>query len=325
MKPLINNIIIFLFISILFSFTIFTLYYIINKKTGLDIPALNFSDSYSFNEKIFFLSTVPKDANIIALGSSMTLNNLHSGTVTKELQSDKFLNTASWGMSMFDDYSFLKVLNHLYPVKSLIIISGFIDFKQPDKKIDYKFVENYLNNKNVQTCLYFLKNFNLKYYFEKSKYAFHVRHCINDYQYLSYDNYGTVNLKKDNFHVSEERWIRDYCEGYGFEKQYMYLDSISDFCTKNGIKLMFFQSPLRQGIYSELSQSKLTNLQIHTTKVQGIIEKNNQIFINSNEKLWADSLFLDATHLNDVGAQLFTAYCFDTMKTRTKKKEDKLY
>jgi hypothetical protein len=77
---------------------------------------------------------------------------------------------------------------------------------------------------------------------------------------------------------------------------------------------MFFQSPIRQSVWRDLDITKLSNLNFHVKKVKNIIEANNQIFINSSEKLWSDTLFVDAIHFNEVGAQLFTEFCFDKIK-----------
>src|SRR5258706_10152863 len=107
MRKFITRLITFSIYFLLVAVSLIALYFYIQKITYQDIPALNFSNSYSFNEKIRFLKNSSKEPNIIAVGSSMCLNNLYSNTVIKEFKSDKFLNTASWGMSMHDDYLFI--------------------------------------------------------------------------------------------------------------------------------------------------------------------------------------------------------------------------
>lgn len=275
-----------------------------------EIPALKFSDSYSFNEKILFLGNSSKEANVFAIGSSMSLNNLHSATVIKELQTEKFLNTASWGMSIVDDYAFLKSLNKIYKIKSLIIVSNIIDFSEVEKKIDLEFVESYLNSKTIKVFQSFISDFDLKYYLTNFKYAKKVRNCINNYDYLKFDNYGTINFRKENFIVNYARWNSDFLEKPK-ALQYLYLDSISEFCMNNRIELLFFQSPIRNGIYSKLNQSQADIINLHLEKAKNILEKDNFQFINSNEILWQDSLFIDAIHLSEEGARLFTEFCFD--------------
>lgn len=293
------------------------------KITSNDIPALNFSDSYSFNEKVLFLNKKPKYANALAIGSSMTLNNLHSKTVIQHLGNDKFINTGSWGMSIIDDFQFLKSLNKVYKIKTLIVSSSLIDFTQREKQIDFNFVESYMHNSKLDLFASLCKNIDLKYYFNNMIYAQKVRNCTYDYEYLTYDNYGAVSFKKERFNIDKRRWDSDHLDKSGLNKQYIYLDSISDFCKTRGIELLFFQSPLREGIYSELSQLKINNLKLHLAKVKYIIEEDNNTFIDANEKLWPDSLFVDALHFNEQGAQLYTEFCFDKIKATRQRKSYK--
>jgi hypothetical protein len=285
------------------SFVLLTFYF-------KEIPALKFSDSYSFNEKMLFLGRSSKGANVLAIGSSMSLNNLHSETVTLELQSKKFINTASWGMSIRDDYDFLKSLNKIYKITSIIIVSNIIDFSEADKNIDFEFVKSYLNVRPLKIFLSFIRNFDLKYYLLNFKYAQNVRNCINNYDYLKFDNYGTINFSKENFVINNARWNRDFLEKPK-DIQYLYLDSLADYCMSNRIELLFFQSPMRTGIYSRLNQSQSDMNNLHLEKVKNILERDNFQFINPSDKLWQDSLFIDGIHFNEAGARLFTEFCFN--------------
>lgn len=314
MKKFIINLIYFSFFFIVLSISIVGFYFYRNKITINDLPALNFSDSYSFNEKIRFLKTKEKKETVIAIGSSMTQNNLHSKTTLANLDSRNYLNTSSWGMSLGDDFNLLKKLNSIYKIKQLIIVSNIIDFQQQDKHIDFKFVESYLKSDYFNIVVKFIQLFDLKYYKNNLTYAKKVRNCYRDYEYLNYDKYGAVNFQKDSFNIDKQRWLTDYLENSGFQVQYNYLDSISNYCKVNGIKLLFFQSPIRQGIWCDLDTSKLGNLNFHVKKVKHILEANNQIFINSSEKLWSDTLFVDAIHFNEIGAQQYTKFCFDKIK-----------
>ena len=74
--------------------------YYIYKKGGNDLPAPAFSNSISFNEKIDFI----RDRDLskieyIAIGSSMTLNNIDSETMVKYL-GENYLNLGSRGFKI---------------------------------------------------------------------------------------------------------------------------------------------------------------------------------------------------------------------------------
>jgi len=298
----------------LFNLCCIVLYVVYFKISVNDIPAPNISNSYSFNEKMEFLRKKKIDADIIVIGSSMSLNNLYSKTITDELHSTSFLNTASWGMSIKDDFLLLKRLSEIHKPSTLIIASNTIDFSQTDKKVDYVSLKQFLESNNFASLFYHIKNFNLKYYFTNFRYAKKVRSCKNEYEYLGFDRCGTINFDSTDFKINIDRWNSDNLSTETFSHQYSYLDSISSFCKSKNIKLLFFQSPYRNGLYSTFDLNKLNNLKSHIDKIGFILKRNNQIFINANDVIWADQLFVDGIHFNKFGAKKFTEYCFDKIK-----------
>jgi hypothetical protein len=311
MSKFIKQCILFLsFLSIIAAFALFA-FLKINQLSLSDFPALHFSNSYSLNEKIRFLKTSSKQANTLALGSSMTLNNLHSETVINKFKKNEYLNTAAWGLSMGDNYTYLKSLNKVYPLKHLIICSNIVDFQNNEKLIDFNYVESYLKDNDIISFIQFFNTFDIKYYTENWRYAKKVRSCSNHYDYLNFDQYGAINFEAKGFKINPLRWESDNLSNNGLTAQYAYLDSISKFCANHNIQLYFFQSPIRQGLYNQLSEKKHTILKQHTAAINKMLDKNNQFLVNANEKTWPDSLFTDGSHLNKTGAKLFTQYCFD--------------
>src|SRR3982751_6326885 len=110
MNSFLKKIGLFSLLCMLLSAVIVGVYKLRYDVSCKDFPAPALSDSYSLNEKIEFLRTKEKDIPILAIGSSIALNNLHSETIAKNITGKKFLNAASWGMNMGDNYSLLKVL-----------------------------------------------------------------------------------------------------------------------------------------------------------------------------------------------------------------------
>lgn len=289
---------------------------IFNVKTN-DIPALNFSNSYSFNEKIKFLKNQPRNTEILSVGSSMTLNNLNSEVVVNEMHNTQLLNAASWGMSMGDDYSYIKsLLSSFHNVKQIIIVSNAVDFLLPEKTIDNQFVEDYLSDNKSKTFQGFVRTFDLNYYITNLRYAKFVRSCHTNYENLIYDNYGAVLLDKDSLIIDSLRWRKHYLDRPSLNSQYHYLDSIAKYCGERNITLMLFHSPFRQGLYEKFNNEEQERLQLHIDKVKTILAANNQIFVDANDRLWPDTLFADALHFNDEGARSFTLYCFDKLKVQ---------
>ena len=294
----------------LFTVIIIIVYILRYDITSNDIPAPRLSDSYSLNEKIEFLRKSKKNTAIITIGSSISLNNLHSETIKRKLHSDSYLNASSWGMNMQDNYSLLKVLHEVYHPNTIIIASSISEFELPPKQVDYPVVKNYLTSSNVVSDFYHLTCFNLRYYMKNFKYTKLVKSAKNQYEYLGFDENGGVNIDDNNFKIDSVRWDFDF----NFKKiipiNYTYLDSISKFCKSNNIKLLFFQSPFRRGLYTKLDNKKLNEMELYINHVENILKKDKHMFINSNKILWADTFFIDSEHFNIKGAKNFTEYCF---------------
>ena len=281
------------------------------KISADDIPAPPISDSYSLNEKVEFLRKARKDVSVFALGSSIALNNFHTQTARKLLKSDAFLNAASWGMNMQDSYLFLKVLQEIYHPDTVILIGSVPDFERADKQTDYSLMKKYILSEDFMAGWYYLKCFNLRYYLDNTKYKKHVRSDAHTYEYLIFDPHGGINLDGTDFKIDQKRWEESFDHMLIDSLNYQYLDSISVFCRKNEITLLYFQSPLREGVYTRLDVGKATALSAHLKYVEYILSKDQNIFVDGNKVLWSDSLFLDGSHLNAKGAEAFTTYSFN--------------
>ncbi len=297
-------------VSVFLAFGFFKL----NRITAKDIPAPDLSDSYSYNEKMEFLRRRDKNADVITVGSSLSLNNLDSKTITEELQSNSYINLSSWGMSMKDIFLLLKVQSEIHRPSTLVMASGIMDFQASEKNVKFSVLKDFLHSDDKTQIFYHLKCFNLKYYLSNFKYAQKVRSIPNSYDYLGYDEYGTVNIDSRDFKINERRWKNDYLSDRLSQVQYAYLDSIASFCKENGIQLLFFQSPYRQGLYSSFDSAKIKMLTDHVSKVENILGSYHYAFINTNNRVWEDSLFIDGTHFSAEGAKLFTKYCFENWK-----------
>lgn len=280
------------------------------------IPAPNISNSYSFNEKMLFLNEhyPEKPVDILAIGSSMSLNNLHTNSILEEWDTDSFLNSGSWGLNIEENFQLLKVLQKRYTPKKLIISSIYWDFMSSAKSFDYPLLEHYLSSNSYFTPYYYSKNFSLKYLVQEAKNSKKLRSFQDDYDYLGYDNHGGINFTSKSFQINDQRWDGDVPFTELAPKQYQYLDSISNFCKKNKIDLYFIQSPFREGYYSQMNKKEKELLNSHIQKVEKILSKNNNHYVNTNVTIWPDNLFVDYCHFNNEGAKLYTEYFFTQIK-----------
>ncbi len=302
-----------LFSTVLTSIIVAGFFY----KHDVDInslPALNFSDSYSFNEKIRFMKENKTDAEILALGSSMTLNNLDSEVISKHFNSESYLNAGSWGMSPIDNYKFLQSLSEERSFKKIIICTNFCDFTEQKKKFDFDYMQNYLNSNYFGLTIDFVSNFDLEYYTTNVPYSKRVRSAVNEYTDLQFEPYGSVPYEGTNFKIDSTRWNNTHFNKDEGRSHYVYLDSIAWYCSQNDIELTVLQSPYRSGLESKLDTSETRRLDEHIYRVKRIIKNRNQTFVNMTKYSWEDSLFVDGIHFNSMGSKLFTEKAFNEIK-----------
>ncbi len=279
--------------------------YVFATEVGMeDIPPPNFSNSIAFNDKLSFIQN--KKADIISIGSSMTLNNLHSTSVVKQFNSDSYLNLSSWGICMKDIYLLFKTYTQFHKPKICIVSSNLVDFEKKNIQINYENILDYISSSD--NSLIHFKKFNASYYANNSIKIKEYKHHKDIYEYLGYDQFGAVLFDPSNFKISKTRWLKP-----GFskpqEQQYQYLDSLSLYCKLNNIELHFFHSPYREGMY-KASLLDTSTIKKHILRVNSILTHRDQHIANANDVTWADTLFVDALHFNNKGAQMYSEYCF---------------
>ena len=313
MKTFLKTFIAFILFSFLISCS-FIFYYA--KKYDLNfstIPAPHFNNNYSFNDKLDFSRN--KQADILTIGSSMSLNNLSSNIIVENFKSKSYLNLSAWGLQIPCIFDLLKINTQNYKPKVLIISSNTIDFgddSESSQHYDLNELDDFLHSK--YSLLFHLKHFNIEYYKDNCRLIKLIKSSRTMYKSLKYDQYGGVEFEPKNFMISPERWSQDYITFANIKgnKNYESLDSISSFCFKHQIKLLFFQSPTRSVLIDENEQK---NLDLHIKRIKKMVEKRGHFFVNSNGREWDDSLYVDGIHLNSKGSKLYTKYCFDQLNT----------
>ena len=305
MRKFYINFSIFIFVFGIINAVWISLFIVNNQLTCENFPAPELTNSYSFNSKLKFLKN--KKSKNIAIGSSMTLNNLSSEVVINKIRTNDFLNYSSWGLSIVDMFRLLKVSNQIHKTKRLFVVSNVVDFIEKPKMFEEEEVIGYL--KNDFELFYYLKHLNFKYYFDNWKYTKYVRSGSNFQESLVYDNYGAAILSDKSFIYSKTRWNNPFIYSIDSQLNYHYLDSIAHFCNSNNIELMMVQSPTRRSLLTKKSEIKI--LQNHIAKMNTILSKRNQFLIDGNELTLTDECFVDGTHLNSKGATIFTNFIFD--------------
>ena len=277
-------------------------------------PPPRFSNSISMNAKVKFIKEKGgvDFVDVLAIGSSFSLNNIHTETIRKNL-SASYLNLSSWGQNIREDYILAKMYIGLFNPKVLIISTGYSDFNSSIKEIDYVLIQDYLSRGSFAAY----KTFNYRYLILESKKLFLNTQSRSMYSSLMFDDFGGVNLSQNGFEIDFRRWKGESLNKLNSDVcQYNYLDSLSKYCEDNEVELLLVHSPYREGYTRQLSDEENIIISNHINRLDSIFTKRNQCFINTNKQFWEDSLYVDYCHLNEIGAQKYTEYFLEQFELR---------
>lgn len=269
-----------------------------------------FEASISFDSKVFELK---KHNNIqfenIAIGSSMTLNNLSSNMLVENLSTTSFYNVSAWGQSLYQSYQILQVIVPLYKPQRIFMVTYPGDFVHK-KYSSISDIKRYLSANNIFTELYLMTKYKLqtKYLDEDTEYASFAQR-IHNYEYLGFDAYGGVSLDIVKETLNLVRWEAQSQFQYNKHSLgYEDLSKICEYLSSNDIEFIFIMSPSRSHCY----ENNLDDLQMHIACCDSIINNyDKQLFINEiNFEIYNDTLFADHSHLNRLGSEMFTNNVF---------------
>jgi len=253
---------------------------------------LNFvSNSISFNAKSSFLfknNIKLKNANIVVLGSSMSLNNIDCEFIQKKLDKN-VINLSSWSMKINDFEEFLPFTN---PKSTILINISFTDFG--DSWIE-KYSHYPLGNQNEYVN-------KLTHWWTFRGQTKRIEQCTNDkfhrdYSCLNFDCSGSVLLYKNKFNISKQRW--DESKNIPTTLDLLsFIESFSLF--KNRVVYIFF-SPERMKYKTKSKQKTIEFIQDHIKNTF-----SNVFFFNNYNLNFSDSMFVDCYHFNEIGAREYT-------------------
>lgn len=312
-----------LFISLIF------LTLILEQKKLLIAPQL--IASTSFDEKVrFFREVKPKQSQIVAVGSSVAVNNLDS-TALKDKNGNQisFLNFGFYGLPISEAKSAIDLAVRVSgKPNTLLVTSAPIDFygcfsattTSPNTKLGLQKLNQ------TDAAQYIASNIPGVFYHAKYRGWWRMidyklmlevqrqRTTNNTFDSLKFDPSGSVLLEIPKADVSPERWQG---QQWGAAMRqlsspqntcYDDFQSLVDYTKQQNINLVFVLSPVRQGYFDKFDPAR-QGLEFHKQKITAILQKNNSIFIDAHSDLKvADEYFVDAVHLNKLGAQMLTNY-----------------
>jgi hypothetical protein len=277
-----------------------------------------YTNSISFDAKIKYAKEKEVgQIDLMAIGSSVTLNDL-SSAVIKDSLGVSYFNFSSWGLQMRDVHALTTHYIPKYHPKYVIVISSITDFANNDLS---ETIDNYLNTgqyfKDHLEAYFYIKNFNSIEELRNRKKGLVEDMSIdtNYYNSLHYDEGGAVLLNIPKARILARRWNDRLPFPTKYTpSQYQALDSLSANLRNHNIKFIFVQAPIKDQYVDNPGAQKAVN--DHIARCKDIIEKNSGTYLNfeGDKEFSNDSLFVDQFHLSAKGAAVFTKKVTHSLK-----------
>ena len=252
--------------------------------------------------------------DVLACGSSMTLNNLSSKAVVEHFGTDDYFNLGAWGLDMEQVASLVEAAVPDARPKTVLVMANLMDLGSDQERsvVDMGRVIDHVRRGidvwsylNCPALVYYLRQMEL------NRLRFTDR---ANYECLMMDEYGGVALDVPIERVLAERWERPAPSDDALDpEQYEALRRLAAFLRTRGIQFVFIQSPYREGMASPELERTMAE---HKGRVRSLLEAEGQVFIDGADRRWPDALFCDSSHLNGEAAYAFTQYVLNKMPVK---------
>jgi hypothetical protein len=268
------------------------------------------TNSISFDAKVYEIKKqdIHKVA-LLALGSSITLDNINSNIVAQAMPS--YYNFSSWGLQINDIKAILNIYLQQYAPKCVMICSSIPDFRKAGNVAQYhKYLvtDSYIREHLPE--LFYVKNYNplLEIWSRKKEYN------KDTADILKFDRYGGVSRNILTADTLMKNWVNDFSFPNEFTQfQYKQLQALALQLKRQQVTLVFVQSPIQQS-YIKLIKNP-GGIYAHINTCRSIVQKGGGVFLNyNNPETFADSLFVDPFHLSAQGAKKLTLLVIRDMK-----------
>ncbi|MEZ4756536.1 MAG: hypothetical protein R2817_06905 [Flavobacteriales bacterium] len=274
-------------------------------------PAPRLTSNIAVNEQIDRLSAVSTDSvRVLAVGSSMTLNNLASAQVVANL-GPAFQNAGAWGIGAAELPLYAApLLAHFKPAE-VLVVTNLMDLAQ-GSHFTPNDASNVAQHLAEGTGLHaYLLHWNAPYYLVQMR-ANRIRFTDGaNYEHLGYDKYGGSTLEvpseridPDRYNAAPVRW--DQADRSRMNTFARFADTLH----AQGVRLTVLISPYREGLRTTAVEEDATR---YVDWLRTVLHHSGQRLVNGYERSWADSLYCDASHFDHEGADAFTHWCMEQL------------
>ncbi len=263
------------------------------------LPAPKISNSYSLNEKVKFLPQ-GQNKDILAIGSSMSLNNISSEELSKNFQTEHYINTGAWGLTIQNMEELVEIFNELYNPKIVVCASNIMDFAEAEIVYDINELRKHLGRQRKASIINLLFD---RYYYQHALENYTNFNRTDIVSSLQFDPYGGVPLKDQDFQVSESRWNSSLPFEEVSPESYIHLENISKNLRHRDQTFIFVQTPVRKIMHTDDYKANMCK---HTERIALILKKYDHVFLDLSNMELPDEYFADLAHLKNKGSKKMT-------------------
>ncbi len=276
-------------------------------------PAPRLTNNIAVNEQVDRLARVNTDsARVLAIGSSMTLNNLAS-TEAVSYFGPAFQNAGAWGIGAAELPLYAApLLAHFKPAE-VVVVTNLMDLVQgsPFSPEDATHVAKHLTEGSGPFA--YLRHWNAPYYLVQMR-TNRIRFTdAGNYEHLGYDAHGGSTLEvpaeridRIRYDTPPTRW--DHVDSARVAAFAQFADQLH----ADGVRLTVLVSPYRAGLRTTAVD---VDAQRYAAWLRTVLHHPGQRLVNGYEVRWADSLYCDASHFDHAGARAFTQWCMERLAT----------
>lgn len=281
-------------------------YVALNRDT---FPAPALTTNLSVNEQVHRIAKAGQPVEVLAVGSSMTLNNLASGPVVDHFGTTRYANAGAWGTGAMAVSGMAHALVHGLRPRQVIMVTHLVDFLPGPTMADKDTLAIAEHLRSPNGIWPYLEHWNAPYYLRQMR-SNRIRfHDPTNYEYLGFDAYGGAALSVPADRVDTARYNEPMPAANKIDEQcYTAFQELAGFLRNQQVEFLVICSPHRDGLRTPEGDA-LTRA--HVGRLRSILNPLGHQLVDAHARQWPDSLFCDANHFDREGAEEFTRWCLE--------------
>lgn len=279
-----------------------------------DLPAPKVTNNVALNEQLeAFRSRDPRQLDVLAIGSSIALNNLSSQGVMEHFGPVAYRNMGAWGMDLGHIADLLPALVERSRPRTVLLPCNLMDFERRDHvlQMDSASVVKALDRRREWTG--YLGHWDAPWYLRQTRLQHIRRNDPGNYEYLGFDAHGGAPLQVPPERVDPARHeLRPPAADDLDPALYLRLERLAQELHERDVVLYVMAAPFREGVMDEEARR---TMEAHVARLREAVEPHGHQVLDATRQDWPDELFCDSSHLNGDGALVLTRHLLRPLRT----------